>query len=330
MSVKIVDTYDRQEWNSVAPHPLVSWEWGEARARMGIDVLRIAETSGEKLMNVFQLTFHQLPHTSYTIGYMPRTFVPSEEVIDVIKIEASKRKAVFVKTEPYVRTSDNPDLSVLKNNAVHSPHPLFTEWTQMLDLKKSEDELLKNMKSKWRYNIRLAEKKGVTVEEKTSEEGFREFADLYFQTTGRQKYAGHNREYHKIVFEALKDSQSHILIAYYNGEPLSAYHLFHFNDTLYYPYGGSSDKYREVMASNIIMWEAIRLGKKLGAKEFDMWGSLGPDYDRSAGGWAGFTRFKEGFGTEFVQFVGSYDVVLNPVLYRVYNVADVLRKRFLI
>ena len=82
------------------------------------------------------------------------------------------------------------------------------------------------------------------------------------------------------------------------------------------------------MASNLLMWEAIKLGKKLGAKKFDMWGSLGPNYDTDDP-WSGFTRFKEGYGTKFVEFTGSYDLVINKNLYKLYNLADKFRGQYL-
>jgi peptidoglycan pentaglycine glycine transferase (the first glycine) len=80
------------------------------------------------------------------------------------------------------------------------------------------------------------------------------------------------------------------------------------------------------MASNLLMWEAIRLGKKLGASKFDMWGSLGPNYNDP---WSGFTRFKEGYATKFTEFIGSYDLVINPLLYKIYNFIYSLREVYL-
>nr|MBP9691097.1 peptidoglycan bridge formation glycyltransferase FemA/FemB family protein [Candidatus Woesebacteria bacterium] len=130
------------------------------------------------------------------------------------------------------------------------------------------------------------------------------------------------------IWNHLKDGVAHILIASYEDEPLAAYELFYFNNVLYYPYGGSSDKNRNLMASNLLMWEAIRFGKKLGATQFDMWGSMPPDYDRSSE-WAGFTRFKEGYGTDFVEFIGSYDLVIEPVIYPLYNLIYKVRDTLL-
>ena len=335
MSIQTVDkTFDKSLWNRCAPHPMVSWEWGEAREKMGKKVVRVLEGSLDSPQNVFQLTFHPIPYTPYTVAYMPRTHIPSPEVLAYLQENCQKEKAVFIKIEPYVSKKDvvANQLEAFYSSVTKSSHPLFPEWTQILDIEKSEEDLLNSMKPKWRYNIRLAQKKGVEIREMTSDEGFKIFADLYFQTTNRQSYKGHNTYYHKVIFDILKDSMSHILIAFYEGKPLSAYHLFLFNDTLYYPYGGSSEEHKNVMASNLLMWETIQFGKAHGAKRFDMWGSLPPTYaeDGADGGWGGFTRFKEGFGTEFVQFIGSYDYIINPILYSMYNAAHIIRRKLIL
>jgi len=323
---KVGEDFDQYQWNKIAPHPLVAWEWGEARKKMGIDVMRIGEFDQDTLTAAFQVTFHPIPFTFFTIGYMPRTTIPSAEVLDLLEVEAKKHQALFIKIEPYAPKSED---EIFLKRVVVSPHPLFPKWTQKLDLRLGEDELFMNLKPKWRYNVRLAQKNGVIVKEMTNQAGFQIFSDLYFQTTQRQKYRGHNRMYHHTIFESLKDSMSHILVAYYQDTPLAAYHLFLFHNILYYPYGGSSLEHRQVMASNLLMWEAIRFGKRHKAHTFDMWGSLSPDYEMEDGGWAGFTRFKAGYGTTFVEMIGSYDLVIDQILYKSYNIAHAARSRIL-
>lgn len=333
MLVNILDdSFDKKKFNSAAIHPLQSWEWGEARKRMGIEVLRLGEFSKDQLENVYQLTFHPIPYTGFKIGYLPRSVFPSKKTMEFLHEYGQKRKVIFIKIEPYEFISklktQNSKLQLQSKNLIKSSHPLFPEWTQILNLHKSEEELLKSMHPKTRYNIRLAQKKGVVVKEMSDGKGFEIFSKLYFDTCRRQKYFGHTPRYHKIVWEALKKDIAHIFIAFYNDIPLAAYELFYFNDIFYYPYGGTSLEYRNFMAANLLMWEAIRLGKQLGAKYFDMWGSLPPRYDQNHS-WSGFTRFKEGYGTEFVQFAGSYDLVINPSGYKVYNMLYKLRETYL-
>lgn len=326
MAVKIIDqNYNKALFNKLALHPLQSWEWGEARKKMGIKVLRIGNET-----DVYQITFHKVPYTKYKIGYLPRSNFPSKEVINFLTNYCKKNNVIFIKLEPYIfKNTVNNETVKQWNNVSHSPHPLFPNWTLQIDLTKSEELLLKQMKPKTRYNINLAEKKGVIVKEESNEKGFAIFQKLYFATCKRQKYHGHNHYYHKLIWQNLKEKIAHILIAYYQNIPLVAYEIFIFNNTLYYPYGGSSLMHRNVMAANLLMWETIRFGKKLGVKKFDMWGSLPMNHD-SNHPWAGFTRFKEGYGGKFVEFIGSYDLIISSLLYQIYKLAWKFRNIYLI
>lgn len=302
--------------NTLINHPMQSLEWGNARTAMGVDVVKI-ESEGK----LFQMTIHPIPHTPYAIGYIPRSEMPNKSTIELIKDIGRKHKLVFVKLEPYAPYSDHIEYNI-------SPHPLFPEWTQTLDLTPSEDEILKKMKPKTRYNIRLAEKKGVVIKEMSTDEGYDIFEKLYFETCKRQHYRGHTPAYHRILWSHLKNTQSHILIAFLGDVPLAAYELLIFKKKIYYLYGGSSLLHKNVMAPNLLMWEAIRLGKKSGAELFDMWGSLPPEYFDSHS-WAGFTRFKHGYGTQFFHLMPSIDIVIHPILYKIYGVLHLIREKLL-
>ncbi len=324
--IKIIpDDFPISEYNKLVLHPLQTWEWGEARKKTGVEVLRLGEYENNQLTNVFQLTFHKIPKTNLRVGYLPRSVFPTKDVLDFLYDYAKKNKIIFIKIEPYVEKSK---LHPTPNTLHSSNHPLFPTWTQILNLNKSEEELLKSFHHKTRYNIRLAEKKGVIIKEMSNDKGFEIFSKLYFETCKRQKYFGHTPKYHKIVWDNFKKNIAHILIAFYNNVPLAAYELFYFKNILYYPYGGTSLEHRNLMASNLLMWEAIKLGKKLGAQKFDMWGSLAPNYDAN-NSWSGFTRFKEGYGTKFTEFVGSYDLVINPFVYQLYNFSYKIREYYL-
>lgn len=112
--------------------------------------------------------------------------------------------------------------------------------------------------------------------------------------------------------------------AVYQGEILSTWMVFVLNNKLYYPYGASTTKHREVMANNLLMWEVIRYGKSKHCTEFDMWGSLGNDPDINDS-WYGFHKFKQGYGGELVEFAGTFDLVVDPVFYKLYLFAEKLR-----
>jgi len=320
-------------WDTLVHHPLQAWEWGDFRISMGIDVVRIGlfKTSTEgpthEPFQVYQLTFHKLPALPFTIGYFPKGPLPDEEMLQTLRELGQHKKAIFIQLEPD---------SVVESNPIHFPtalkpshHPLFTKYTFMIDLTKSEEELLQAMHSKTRYNIKVAMKHAVTIKEDPSPEAFGDYLKLNEETTRRQGFYAHTTTYHTKMWNILsKNGMAKLWKATYKDITLATWIIFNFKDTLYYPYGASSRENREVMAPSLMLWELIKWGKKKGYKNFDLWGAmeLNPDIHDP---WYGFHRFKEGFSPKHIQFIGSFDFVLYPVLYRLYCLVDSLRWKLL-
>lgn len=344
--IKIIETCP--DWNTFATHPMQSFEWGNVRKNEGKTVVRFAQYDEKGVLcAVYTMTVHPIPLTTYAIGYIPKSTLPSTEFIAHLKSYMKSNRLIFIKFEPNLlhgSLKDSWSIGLMK-----SAHPLFTPWNQLLDITHPEDDLLRKMHSKTRYNIRLAEKKGVDVQLMNNDEGYAIFEKLYFETCVRQQYHGHTRAYHQNIWRTLTDSlsksfhasefnsandvvnprvlKSHILIAFYQNIPLAAYQLWQFNNILYYVYGGSSEEHKNVMAPNLLMWETIKLAKKLGCHTLDMWGSLPPHFDPKDP-WAGFTKFKQGYGTKFVEYVGSYDLIGYPFIYKAYSYAQIVRQKF--
>ncbi|MFA6005366.1 MAG: peptidoglycan bridge formation glycyltransferase FemA/FemB family protein [Patescibacteria group bacterium] len=329
----IIDQKYKNEWNRAVSHPLQTWEWGEARKENGNQIVRIGEfDAGGKLKRAIFCTVHKMPF-GYTVVNCARSDWPSLDLLEFIGSELKKRRNIFVKLEPEVfrEAAGLYKIPLLKKkwhdgkfNYEKSNSRVFAEHTFVVDLNLPEDKLLANMKSKTRYNIRLAEKKGVVVRDVTNQQdGFDTFYELYKQTIQRQNYLGHSYEYHKTVFERMR-IYSTLLIAYFEDKPLAAYYLMFFNKKAYYVYGGSSEENKEVMASNLLMWKALQIAKQKGCVSFDMWGALPEHYDQKDP-WAGFHRFKEGYGGVHKDYIGSVDVVMRPTEYRIFSVLWPLR-----
>ncbi|MBI2613860.1 MAG: peptidoglycan bridge formation glycyltransferase FemA/FemB family protein [Candidatus Levybacteria bacterium] len=319
-------------------HPLQSAAWGEFRKKTGIKVIKINRT---------QITIHKVPHTPWTIGYVPKGPLPDKEMISELKRIGREKKCVFIQLEPNVLI-ENSKLKIENLGLKPAAHPLFTKYTFVLDLTKSEVELLKEMHPKTRYNIKVALKHGVKIVQDNSNEAFETYLKLTEETTRRQGFYAHTEKYHRLMWETLKNEKlkmknekldtdkltAHLLLAKYSPNSqlstfnsqlvLAAWILFVYKDTLYYPYGASSSLHRETMASNLIMWEAIKFGKELGLKKFDMWGALGHDPSTNDP-WYGFHKFKQGYGPKLTEFVGSFDLVINPFFYEMYKIADKIR-----
>lgn len=325
---EVVDS-EKEKYNSIVSHPCQSWEWGEFRKKTGAEVFRIGVFEKGELVSGYQLTVHQTPYTRYSVGYLPRGPMVNEEMVETLKKIGRENDCIFFRIEPNIERESGRAGELENLGLQPSPRPFFYQDTFLIDLTKSEEGLLKAMKQKTRYNIRLAQRHGVKVTEDNSDETFGIYLQLLKEATKRQKFYAHTPHYHRKMWAVLKPAGiTHLLKAEYQGEVLTVWILFKFHDVLYYPYGASSSLHRNVMANNLMMWEAIRLGKKLGCKIFDLWGCLGPD-PNPKDPWYGFHRFKEGYGGKLIELVGSFDLILNPTLYKLYNFADTLRWKFL-
>ena len=218
---------------------------------------------------------------------------------------------------------------VFEDHCVKAPRNQFDKYNFLLDISKSEEELLENMHSKHRYNIKLAQKSKVGVREGTTREDFEMFYSLYKDTAERQKYYIHPKTYYQKMWDILhSEGMAYLLVARFNGEPLASWMLFVYDGVLYYPYGGSSEKHKNLMASNLIGWEAIRFGKEKGCRTYDMWGGCKDLSDRSDPYW-GFSNFKAKFGGTPVEYLDSYDFVVNQSVYQVFNFANNVRWKLL-
>ena len=310
-------------------HPLQSKEWGEFRKAWGNEIL---------WTDYGLLTLHKIPYTKYKVGMFIKGPIPTKKMLGDLKKLGGENNLIFIKLEPNfpVSIDHRPStidhsqklFKLLRNNGAIPGKNLFTPTTFWIDLTKSEEELMKSFSSKTRYNIRLAERKGVRIVEDNSDKAFAKYLELTFETTKRQGFYAHIPGYHKLMWEYLykrpttNDQKpiAHLLSAHYNNEIITTWILFSYGDFLYYPYGASTDKYKDVMANNLIMWEAIKLGKKLGLKTFDLWG-------REEG--KGFTKFKEGYNPQVIEFLGTWDLVISKPLYEIYRVAEKIRWLYL-
>ena len=241
----------------------------------------------------------------------------NEIMINELTKIGKEKHAIFIQLEPNIEKGSVP--------LAPSHHPLFTKYTFVLDLTKSEDTLLTAMHPKTRYNIHVAKKHDVLVKEDNSPAAFGEYLRLEKETTARQGFYAHNETYHKKMWEIMqKAGIAHLFTASFEGEILSAWIIFVVGDTAYYPYGSSSRDHREVMAPTLLLWEIAKWAKAKGLKKFDLWGAMGSNPDVKDP-WFGFHRFKQGFNPQFIKFVGSYDLVINKPLYTLYILADFIR-----
>ncbi|MFH1959465.1 MAG: peptidoglycan bridge formation glycyltransferase FemA/FemB family protein [Patescibacteria group bacterium] len=337
MLIRSIRSEEKEIYNLAISHPLQSWEWGNFREKTGVKVERLGFFEGEKLIKGLQVTFHTipLPGINKQVGYLPKGFTPDEDQISALKQLAKRHNALFIKIEPNLLHSANTPpnfnqlIKILKNNGAVPGRPLFTKYTFRLDLTQPEDKLFANLSSKTRYNVNLAYKKGVKIFENSTEDGMDQYIQILEETKSRQGFYAHNPDYFKKMWQTMSDSgMIKIFSATYQDEVLTSWIMFVFNNVLYYPYGASRSHHRNVMANNLMMWEMIRYGKEEGCHTFDMWGSLGPNPSKK-NPWYGFHRFKKGYGGQLMETIGTYDLVMNLPMYRLYRIGEGLRWKWL-
>jgi len=202
--------------------------------------------------------------------------------------------------------------------------PIQPARTLLIELGESEDELLARMKQKTRYNIRLANKKGVKIHRSKN-------IDLFFaimKVTGqRDEFGIHGCDYYQYAFnEFSKNNDCELLIASYQQKSLAGIMVFAQGKRAWYLYGASTDDERDRMPTYLLQWEAIRWARNKGCAEYDLWGV--PDEEeqvlennflsRSDGLW-GVYRFKRGFGGKLMRALGAWDYVYLPFRYKLFN-----------
>jgi len=319
------------EWDSFYSrypnaHFLQSGAWGELKSRFGWRVVRIIKgTSGA------QLLFRPLPF-GYSIAYLAKGPLGDEtEVYPEIDSVCSEQRAVFLKVEPDQLEGEGQTYIPQLEHLVASK-PVQPRRTVTIPLEGTEEDILSRMKQKTRYNIRLAEKKGVVVKPSSDVETFHKMALV---TAKRDAFGVHSLAYYRAFHNLFhEDGGCELLTAYYDRQPLASLFVMAQGKRAYYLYGASSDLERNLMPTYLIQWEAMKWAKERGCLTYDMWGI--PDLDEedleeaflkknSHDGLWGVYRFKRGFGGEVQRSIGAWDRVYHPGLYKVYSLYMRLR-----
>jgi lipid II:glycine glycyltransferase (peptidoglycan interpeptide bridge formation enzyme) len=324
-----LSSFDKENYNQfVAASPsgsfLQSWEWGEWQSALGRQIFRykILDISGTQVAAI-QLIKMALPFGKYYL-YAPYGPVGNAE----FRIQNSEwlqelqkkfKGVVFIRIEP-------------KDMALPTAHyPLLTKSkniqpgkTLLIDLNKTQEQLLGEMHHKTRYNIKVAQKHGVEIKDEfdiTIGHGLfaKEALNLIAETAHRQGFKDFGVSYYNkmVDFIALKNRgelKLHIYKAVYLNKILASAIMLDFGKTRTFLFGGSSDEHKNVMAPYLLHWQAILDAKAKGFGIYDFWGT-----ETASGAVPGFVRFKLGFGGHEETYGGAYDFVIKKTLYRGYG-----------
>lgn len=237
-------------------------------------------------------------------------------------------KCVFVRFRPQLLDTPENRQILSKMGAVIAPMHLAAEHTVVIDLTKSEEDLMADMRRQTRYEVRKSGRQGIIVEHSNSEEMFREFQAVQAETAARQHFIPPNINTLLAERQAFGD-KAQIYVAYTpeeEGKKPIAYGLIlkYGNEADYYE-AASTDLNRKYSGAYALLWQAMRDLKEEGYKRFNLWGIAPPDQPEHR--YAGVTTFKKGFGGEVVSYVPAYDLVLNKAHYKLTHTFETLRKK---
>jgi peptidoglycan pentaglycine glycine transferase (the first glycine) len=318
------------EWdNFLAQYPnahiLQSTAWGQLKSDFGWQVVHVVfPDCGAQL-----LIKKVLPGIRF--AYIPKGPVGLDwnQLWPEIDEVCHRLKCVFLKIEPdtWFRDDNKYDspFSQIPDNFIHSNHSIQPVQTHIIDISGEETQILRRMKQKTRYNINLALKKNVVVKPHAELSSFYHLMEI---TGQRDQFGIHNLAYYQRAFDLFQiHDQCQLLLAEYEGTPLSALIVFRYGNRAWYFYGASSNMHRDRMPNYLLQWEAIRWARSQGCVEYDLWGvpdadlaTLESNFTKHTTGLWGVYRFKRGFGGDLKRSVGPWDRIYKPYLYRMYSI----------
>lgn len=327
MNFEYIDKNFESEWEKlVAENPASgfpqSFMWADFKNMMGWKTYKIGLLEDKQLVGgaiIQKFSYSKTKNFLYIPEgpILPYGEKKAEEMfhklmgeIDKIADFKGEQLTTHLRIDP--RLTETPDYF---SKFMKAPLNMEPRNTLMIDLTLSKEELLKQMKPKGRYNIKVAERSNVEIEIDNSQTGINNLLSLYRQTAQRNEFEGKSESYFKhLIPHVEKNGCGEVFTAFIEGEPIASVLVIFYGDRATYFYGGSSDKHKEKMAPYLLHWEVMKYAKKKGFKEYDLWG-ISPEGDKEHM-WYGLTQFKKKLGGNPLQFIGSYDHMYNQKSYQ--------------
>ncbi|MEW8957763.1 MAG: peptidoglycan bridge formation glycyltransferase FemA/FemB family protein [Moorella sp. (in: firmicutes)] len=341
---RLIGPEDERRFDAfIAGHPkghfLQSYGWGEVKATTGWRPLRLVLEEGDRIVAAASLLKRRLPYIGRSILYAPRGPVVDfhngelfDELLKAIDDVARQEGAILLKIDPDIPDEDEAVKGMLRARGFRlankgegfegvQPRHVFR-----LDITPQPEELLARMHGKTRYNIRLAQKKGVVVKDDCTLDDLPVFYELLKETTLRDRFLVRSYSYFVTMWrEMVERGYAKLFLAYYQGEAIAGTLAFIMGDKAWYLYGASGNRHRNVMPNYLLQWAMILWARERGCTLYDFRGVPGKlDEDNPL---YGLYRFKKGFGGVFTTFIGEYDRVYSPFYYWLWQSAIPLYSR---
>ena len=334
--MRVEDITDKQQWDDfVTSHEeanfLHSWQWGEFHLSRGKTVVRRGVFDEDKLIGVYEgevETARRGRHIAVAGGpIVDWTDKPAvEALVADMREQGRKYHCAFVRVRPQLEKTDE-SMRLFRELGLHAaPMYLSVELAGVLDLEKSEDELLKNMRQRLRRALRKAEKNGITIEKSTDPARMKEFYDIQLQTAGRHHFIAFSEGFLTKQFAAFAEDNSAVLYtARYNGEVLAQNFMIFYGNEASYHYGVSTELGTKLSGAPLLHMQAMRDARERGIKRYNFWGIV--DEDDTKHRFYGVSVFKRGFGVDELRYVPAHDLILNPAKYAIDWTVETIRRK---
>jgi len=332
MKIKLINKKEIWEKFVLSQHPnvfLQSWSWGEVHRMLAKKIFRLGLFEKKRLIGVALLikekakrgSYFALPGGPILLSWQKKTLI---FLFKEIRKMAQKERVIFIRVRPNIEDKWDNRRFFKELGFLPAPMYLHVENTLQLDLTKTLDSLLRDMRKNTRYSIRRAEREGVMTETTINRKDIEILYRLQMETARRHHFVPFSKEFFEKHFAAfLTDNQIALIKSKYKGEVLAIGMFVFYGDTAVYHYSGSSSKYLQIPASYAMLWRAIREAKNRGCKIFDLWGiaPAGNSHHR----FAGVGLFKKGFGGLETNYLHARDLPLTWFYWLTY-LFETLRK----
>jgi len=302
---------------------LQTWVWGQLQDYMHVSYVRIVVEDGGTIV-AMALVIERSLSMGYSWLYIPRGPIFLEGLSDTKKESAwhaleeklqslcAEKNAFFVRVDPLQENFS-------RNNWRKSSREVQPQHSLVLPIDVSEEQLLTNMHSKTRYNIKVAERKGVQVKFSSNAKDVDAFLTTSQAVTDRTGFSYHPDDYYYGIMEVLgARGLAELSIAEVDGQVAAVHLMVYAGGIATYAHGASKKEFRSSMAPALLYWETIKRAKQNNMKQYDFFG-VAPENALPSHPWAGVTRMKTGFGGTRVSYAGAYDMVINEGLYAMFN-----------
>lgn len=301
----------------MAKSVLQTKEWAALRESFGWQAHRIDDIWILEKSLFLGKSFLYAPEINYEV-----LSTNLENFLENIKKIAKNTNSIFFRLEILDQNDEKIIEKLREKKFIKAFEEIQPEFRQIVPLDKSEEEILAGMKPKGRYNIKIAQKNNIEVKKS---DNILEFYQLFLETAKRDGFSIRPKDYFQSLLEILSpQGYGELLVAYYQGKPVAAEIVTYFDGVASYLYGASSSEYRNLMAPYLLHWEIMRRAKENGCNVYDLLAVAPPDEENHK--YSGITRFKQQFGGETVCLVGSYDLVFQPFWYKIFKIAEKIRR----